>query len=430
MDVDEGLWGGLPFELIERVLSFVPVLDLCRLRSVCKRWNELICKATFHDLCEQSRKENAHLFVTRHFDYGDWSMIDPKFNGQTSFFDLDSRRWYSLKPLARRWERRCHLLSADDGLVCDYDGATTWLAICDPIARTRTEIPEAPVFLLPDEPPPIVVTAVDPVTRSFRIFVITNNDEQDRRIFMYESSTSEWRGLENPPEHRGIGAAVSAVCFGGMLYVIFRLFPGGRFVLLSYNLQEDAWKIFNLRIPKKKRPPQLVVSCNRLFMMMWVSEPLQCPVTPAQQAQRKFHLLFEVREVLVAEPSSKIVAECSSRMVAQFTRTQLQQMFGEEDVAFDIAYAVPCFNFRGFCKSLVLMSFLSGKLISYDLASGLAVGLPAGPAYPADLPESEEDYEHILPLTYYQGKYTNLSLRSLSSPLLDKFRLAGEMKAL
>jgi hypothetical protein len=59
------------------------------------------------------------------------------------------------------------------------------------------------------------------------------------------------------------------------------------------------------------------------------------------------------------------------------------------------------------------MSFLSGKLISYDLASGSVVALPAHPAKPT---EFEED--HDVPLVYYQGKYTNLSLRTLSSPFL------------
>jgi hypothetical protein len=415
MDLDEGLWSGLPFELIERVLSFLPVLDLCRLRSVCKRWNALVCKAAFHELCEQNRRENGYLFVTRHHDYGEWSEIDPKFKRTTSFLDLDARRWYSLPPhgehppplpALRSHERISQMLAMDDGLVCDMaltDDAAVALTLSDPIARTRKELPESPVYLYPEDSLPIIVTAADPGTRSYRVFVITDNDEQDRRIFVYDSSGNEWRGLKNPPVHLGLRTAVSAVSFGGMLFVIFRLFPGGRFLLLSYNLQEDVWKLYSLRIPKKKRPPQLVVSCNRLFTMMWISEP--CASTPEQGAHRKFHLLFEVREVLVAEHSS--------RMVAQLTTTQLQHMFGEEDGDFDIAYGVPCFTSSGSCKSLVLMSFLSGKLISYDLASGSVVALPAHPAKPT---EFEED--HDVPLVYYQGKYTNLSLRTLSSPFL------------
>lgn len=419
MDLDEGLWSGLPSELIERMLSFLPVLDLCRLRSVCKRWNELLCKATFHDLCELNRKENAYLFVTRHHDYHDGGEIDPKFKRTMSLLDLDSRRWYSLKPhhvephvepnveslrAPRKDDIASQMLAMDDGLVCDMtisDDAAVVLTISDPIARTRKELPEPPVYLDPEDALPIIVTAADPVTRSYRVFVITDNDEPDRRIFMYESSTDEWRGLKSPPVHLGLRTAVSAVSFGGMLYVIFRLFPARRFLLLSYDLQEDVWKLYSLKIPNKKsRPPQLVVSCNRLFTMMWIGE--QRPSAPEQGSHR---LLFEVREVLVAE--------FSSRMVVQLTTTQLQQMFGEEGGDFDIACGVPCFNSSGSCESLVLMSFLSGKLISYDLASGSVVALSAHPVKPN---EFEEGYN--VPLIYYQGKYTNLSLRSLSSPLL------------
>lgn len=414
MDLNEDLWCGLPFELVERVLSFLPVLDLCRLRSVSQRWNELLCKATFHDLCEQNRRENAYLFVTRHHDYGEWSEIDPKFKLTTNLLDLDSRRWYSLKPphvqsrsAVRSHERPSQMLTMDGGLVCEMtltDDAAVALAMSDPIARSREELPESPVYLVPDDVLPIIVTAVDHITRSYRVFVITDNNEQDRRIFVYESSTKEWRSLKSPSETLVLKTAVSAVSFGGVLYVVFRLSPGGRFLLLSYNLQTDVWKLFGLRIPKKKRLPQLVVSCNRLFTMMWISEP--CLLTPEQpEPHRKFQLLFEVREVLVAE--------CSSRMVVQLTTTQLQEMFGEETVSLDIAYGFPCFNSTGICKSLVLMSFMSGKLISYDLASGSAVALPP---HPAKADEFEEG--HNVPLMYYQGKYTNLSLRTLSSPLL------------
>ncbi|KAG0567765.1 hypothetical protein M758_7G118100 [Ceratodon purpureus] len=420
MDLDEKLWSLLPTELIERMVSFLPVLDLCRLRSVCRRWNELICKESFHDLCEQNRKENAYLFVTRHHDYHDWCEVDPKFKRTMSLFDLDSRRWYSLTPhvephveaLLAVYEDdpTCQMLDMDDGLVCDMtisdDGLTisdpVVLTISDPIARMRKELPLLVTMMPDDEAVPIIVTAVDHVTRSYRLFVITDNDEPDRRIFMYESATDEWRGLKSPPVHLGLRTAVSAVSFGGMLYVIFRLFPARRFLLLSYDLQEDVWKLHSLKIPNKKsRPPQLVVSCNRLFTMMWIGEQ-----RPSAHEQGSHRLLFEVREVLVAE--------FSSRMVVQLTTTQLQQMFGEEDTAnFDIAYGVPCFSSSGSCKSLVLMSFLSGKLISYDLASGLVVALPAHPAKPNEFREG-----YNAPLMYYQGKRTNLSLRSLSSPLL------------
>lgn len=55
MDSDEGV-KELPPEILERVLAPLPVPVLCRLRSVCKAWNELICKPSFHNLHDLNEK--------------------------------------------------------------------------------------------------------------------------------------------------------------------------------------------------------------------------------------------------------------------------------------------------------------------------------------------------------------------------------------
>jgi hypothetical protein len=320
-----------------------------------------------------------------------------------SLLDLNSRRWYSQEPHRGKEDIASHMLAMDDGLAYDMtmtEDASVVLTMSDPVARTRLELPEAPVCLEPEDAFPIIVTSVDASTRTYRVFVITDSEEPDRRIFVYESARDEWRALKSPPVHLGLRTAVSAASFNGMLFVIFRLFPARRFLLLSYDLQEDVWKLYTLKIPNKKsRPPQLVVSCGRLFTMMWVSEQ-RAPSEP-----NCYRLLFEVREVLVGE--------FSSRMMVQLTTTELQRMFGEESADFDVAYGAPLCNSSGVCKSLVLMSFSSGKLIEYHLASGEVVALPSHPVVPN---EFEEGFN--APLVYHQGKYTKLSLRSLSSPLL------------
>lgn len=411
--MNQGIWSRLPFELIERVLSFMPAPDLCRLRSVCKLWNELFCKPSFHDLCEQNRKENAYLLVTRHLDYGEFSEIDPVIENSTSLLDLDARRWYFLKcgesPAAVNDGRTVQLLTMDEGLVCEMISTAGMyidvaLAISDSITGTRREIIELPLFCYPEEVLPIIVTTADATTRTYKVFLISNSDENMVCMYVSESSDDEfWHELKRPPDELGKGPALSAVIFRGIMYVIFRRVPGQKFALLKYNLEEDVWELVKVNIPKKKRQPQLVVSCNRLFIMFWLGES-SC--LPEQSSQRKFRLSFQVREILVAENSS--------RMVVQITKTHLQQMFGEEDADFDIAYAVPFLNSGGMCKSIVLMSTLSGKLISYNPMNGSMALLPAHPQSVRPVRDKDPDS----PTTFYQGKYTNLSLRNLSSQFL------------
>lgn len=231
-------------------------------------------------------------------------------------------------------------------------------------------------------------------------------------MHVYESCTNEWRALKNPPEALGARNAVSAVALHGILYAIFRQETRGRFVLLHYNLQEDSWKEVSMSIPRKKRHPQLVVSSNRLFVMMWMGVP--CGSCSEQGSQRKFQLLFELREILVTGSGA-------GRVVARISKTHLQEIFDEQDKNFDIAYAVPCINSSGACQSIVLMSRLSGVLISYDLVNRSAIVLPAHPLIPSSyqgFSRNPSPYSNPLAI-YYQGKYTNLSLRNLSSRFLE-----------
>lgn len=90
MDLNRCLWGGLLFEVIECVLFFLLVFDLCRFWIVCKRWNELFCKLNFYDFCEFNRK-NVYLFVMCYFEYCVFIMVDYNFKEMMSFFDLEVR---------------------------------------------------------------------------------------------------------------------------------------------------------------------------------------------------------------------------------------------------------------------------------------------------------------------------------------------------
>jgi hypothetical protein len=54
----ETLWGNLPSEILERVLAFLPVDSLIRMRCVQRRWNELI--ANSHSFAKHHAKYSPH----------------------------------------------------------------------------------------------------------------------------------------------------------------------------------------------------------------------------------------------------------------------------------------------------------------------------------------------------------------------------------
>lgn len=381
----------LPVEIIERVLSFLAVPELCRLRSVCKSWNELLTKPSFHAFYERRKKNDAFLFLTRDLDCDGWSVVDPVFRRTVSFLDLETERWHSIDAGVESLTEEdfeTQLSAMDDGLICELStmrGSDDDLAltISDPVARTRASLPAPPEIFCLGTYLPILLPAVDASARTFKVYLVNNPREFGpqtlTRVHVYES---EWRALRNPPKEFEESIAGSAVMLQEVLYIVFRDIVRRQFVLLSYDLRADAWaEVRRISFPRKLRHPQLVARGSRLFMNAW-SDGTEGSV-------------FEMLEVF-------------GRKVVEFSLAELHEQFEEQGAEFDIAYAVPRMDSSsGICTSVVLMSSLSGKLISYELSCGAVSVLPANPLIQSCWEQSFPAYD------IFRGKNMNLSVRNL-----------------
>lgn len=165
-------WSRLPEEIRDLVLSFLPVPALCRCRSVCKQWNELFSKPSFHDLCDLNRRNHeGYLVVTRNsLDYEGWCWLDDAFRRTLCFLDVAEKRWYTtpadvtslsdesycgtVQPIRKR--KHCpaivpRLMAVDEGLVCKFSALRYVLLIIpsrdytlvlyDPVAKSRWGLP-------------------------------------------------------------------------------------------------------------------------------------------------------------------------------------------------------------------------------------------------------------------------------------------------
>jgi hypothetical protein len=161
-----GFWSNVPEEITARVMSLLPVPDLCTCRSVCKAWKELLCRPGFLDLCD--RKGPSYLFVTSYFKTGSSIWVAGGYRGTMGVFDLEHRRWCSL-PLDRILVNHTdadvpQLLAMDDGLICELSYSSVnkehrRLVMFDPVAKTRRALPAIPGAACDfgwDEPPAIV----------------------------------------------------------------------------------------------------------------------------------------------------------------------------------------------------------------------------------------------------------------------------------
>jgi hypothetical protein len=424
----EGLAGRLPDEIIERVLSLLPVPALCMFRSVCKAWNELLRKPAFLDLCDASGGHDAYLFVTGHLTDFDCCWVDDAYRRATCFLDLENRRWYSIPVgaslLAPTDENVPRLLAMADGLVCELSALSSTyeeytLVVFDPVAQTRRELPtlpyddgrRGPVLCLKGDALPAVVTVVDTAARTFKVFLLNSRTmEPHTGFFVYESSSGAWRGLPNPPEELGVRVAEvdgrrvpeTAVFFRGQLYATFFRASSSTLLLLCFSLEEDSWREILAVQSTNPGYPQLTVTGDRLFVAMWLDGPRRARSSEETRFSTTRHTgssVFEIKEILVDEDTSE--------SVVRIPYAELRRIFGEQNevrLQFDIAFGFPL-N----CSSVVvLVSRLTGKLITYNVSSGSVRALPLHP-----LRRAPSALEGQILASIFHAKLMSLSLRNI-----------------
>lgn len=431
MDDENGCGVELPPEIIERVLSFLPVPVLCRFRSVCKGWNEMLSKPSFHDLREVNGRNESYLFAVRSLLHiqNDYEYLDPIFLQTMCFFDVHEKRWYSIKthddfnPDSEFAPSTYFgaFAGMGNGLICEVmksvpDRAQIRsLILTDPVAELRREILVPPMPFFPGDPAhfPVVVTAWHRVASGLQIFLLNNGLGTDEtQMYVYDPCTSEWRDLGIPPRELGVRKAVSAVIFQGILYVVFYSHNytlchesySPLCVLVSYNLEKGTWREMPVSLPTRVGttvrwfyPLNLIVSGDRLFLMMWGHGE--------SGSEYRFHPFFAMIEILVMSNSSKVVIQIPTSCSRYQDPASLRHYFAG---LFAFGYGVPCIDSEGICSSVLWVTDASGEVAMYDMESGAMTDLPPHPLRNIDGREMREIrllYNHHPLNLYVQYKY-------------------------
>ncbi|KAG0591081.1 hypothetical protein KC19_1G148000 [Ceratodon purpureus] len=222
MESNQSVLGNLPLEIMEVALSFLSVPELCRMRAVCKSWNEIINRPSFHDLCDVNGRNDEYLFL--------WSegfcsletrriMARSLLSGTLSFLDVDAKRFYTIlgadppRICRHGHEVESRFIAMNYGLVCELttvedSGDNKFnLTMCYPVAKTREMLPTTPkvsVLLYNQLVSSLTVTAVNGAIRSYEAFSSLNNLSHTRaprahpRMYLHEQSTDERRAVRVP----------------------------------------------------------------------------------------------------------------------------------------------------------------------------------------------------------------------------------------
>lgn len=407
----------LPLEVFGCVLSFLPVPVLCRFRTVCKGWNDLVCSPSFHDLYEQNGKQHREVvFLTRFEDSLLYSRLDPDVKGKTCFLDLTERRWYVMDRSADE-DVEARVVAMDEGLVVEFcceegtavrlyadNPSVECLQIANPVNKSHLSWFLEPPFLeCPrNEELPTLVVAADRASRSFRLFLMTDTGPDSQFMYSYQSSTyiegdtsssqerswdhgHNWRCTKQPqllwssfPTALGTRAR-SAVFFRGALYAILSpSYSDYDCPLMRYNCEEDSWITIRKVFLEESTHPELMVTNDRLFMTVFrLSTSSTGTLTSEEEFSHTLHPL-EIVEIQVPENAS--------RTMFRIPAARLDHFFGEPFTG--LACVVPCVSTIGSCTSAALISSSSGKVIIYNAVSGSAETLPSHPLSRANLNQS------------------------------------------
>ncbi|KAG0582976.1 hypothetical protein KC19_3G098900 [Ceratodon purpureus] len=365
MAFNDALWSQLPLEVIEQILSFLPMPDLCRFCTTCKTWNELINNPAFSVLHVRNRNKHSPFIaihsITTSILNGPRAYIDG--SQVLCFLDISSKKWYSVKPrdgLETSFlfdPQHFQIVAMDGGLVllkalkrtsklCHHESGCIQLCVWNPIKNMKIILP-----CIPNHNDSLTNFVVDDIAETFKVFVMMKG-WKSRVVNIYDSVMKEWKTSSKLEMiNKRMCIVLQSIVFQNLLYILLDIISDDSFhyELWRYNYIADIWERLHFAegcfvepledyIWKNGMFEQFVVSGERLFLTYESN-------TPQHE--------FEVHEIDIQRRSTKVLLTCTRRHIMRFF-----------DI--DVRY-FPSIQVIGFNKSLMLVFNLSRNIVIFDV---------------------------------------------------------------
>lgn len=247
----------LPDDLLERILSFLPVASIFRAGSVCKRWHEIVTSKRF-------LWNNSHALSQK-----PWYFM---------FTSSDDPIGYAYDPILRKWygidlpciEKSNWFIASSCGLVCFMDNVSrSELYICNPITKSCDGIDQPPGPQFPDYS--ALAVSVNRLTKSYNISIVKSKQvpenffQWDLSVHIYNSGTRKWVTALTEVLTGWRGGDESVICDGILYFLIYSIGGGGpdnRHGLIMYNLKNQS--SYGL-LMKSFVPVPCSLTCGRLM---------------------------------------------------------------------------------------------------------------------------------------------------------------------
>lgn len=281
----ESIWRDLPAQILEKVLTFLPMASLCRFRTVSKKWNTLMSHPDFASRHARASSPEDYVLITVRVDrpfksVGGWEVLDVANN---RFFTLSDNfltkyvKQEGIVPMHvpyRDLNRRV-ILAADGGLFClsyCFNHEISVLLVCNPVLKTPKQLPHLPGWA---ENYTRVVMSTNRISMEYEIFVFNHDDDhyQPYAIDIYESKTGRWRAaIPTVPPRRKTGRSWYCVSIFVKLngfYKVFRHDDQLQPRIVFYDKVTGVASELGFALPcDADDNVELVVSKDRLFCVI------------------------------------------------------------------------------------------------------------------------------------------------------------------
>ena len=250
-NMEQKIWKEFPEELFEAVAARLPITDVFRFRSVCKKWNSLLTSQTF---------PQKHAQIPRH---GLWFYtINDKRERVGAMYDPSLQKWHhstipalpnelALVPVASAW-----------GLVCFFDISSRGFCVCNPLTRSFKKLPAMSINVWTRFVVGMTLSGKR-TSEGYKILFLRFDTEYE----VYDSITSSWTRpggmLSTVKMPMSLDLTTKSVSIDGTIY-----FPCSRpDGIASYDTETRVWKQFVIPAPPHLRDHALAECGGQLMLV-------------------------------------------------------------------------------------------------------------------------------------------------------------------
>ncbi|KAI3673011.1 hypothetical protein L6452_39119 [Arctium lappa] len=252
-EMDRKIWRKLPIELLERILSFLPLTTFLYLRSTCKYFRSLIFSPLFLSTHTNSLSSSP---------ISSFLLLSHPQSTHYLIYDTHLNTWRNLKlPLSRSLS--CTpLLSTATCLLCFSavpDSSNSAFVIYNLLARS-SRVVKFPEYPFAFELPTLIVNSSGSY---YRLFCLSSRSSSSHvYAYVYDSRVRQWSRYDGFRRSLGDSYHQQGVFCNGSLYFGTR----EPFSVVGFDLNTGKWERSEVGLPEELTFGRLAAGENRLFM--------------------------------------------------------------------------------------------------------------------------------------------------------------------